>query len=402
MAKTKASTKTQVNLTTTELRGFISHIIANNRYLQSTGKLPVAINVEGEAGIGKTSTILQLAKDLNLHYRKISLSQIEEIGDLVGFPHKEFEVVKEKDGHKDIRWVPESLLNTYISNEFRPTGGKRMTHAAPEWIQGLEEGGLLILDDYTRADSRFMQSAMEIIDRQEYISWKLPKDWHVILTTNPDSGDYLVSSLDPAQKTRFVTINLKFDKDCWAEWAEANGIDSRCINFLLMHKELVTQTTNARSITTFFNCISSIPVFEDQLPMIQMIGEGSVGLEFSSMFTMFINNKLDKMIDPETILTHDNESYILGELRNAIGRDDAYRADIASVMMTRIINYALVHAETKPVDPKMIKRVIRLAVDEETFTNDLKYILVKKLIAGNKQKFQGIMSEPKLIEMAMK
>ena len=27
-----------------------------------------------------------------------------------------------------------------------------------------------------------------------------------------------------------------------------------------------------------------------------MIGEGSVGDEFSSMFTMFINNQLDKII----------------------------------------------------------------------------------------------------------
>ena len=27
---------------------------------------------------------------------------------------------------------------------------KRMSHAAPEWIQGKGEGGFLILDDYTR------------------------------------------------------------------------------------------------------------------------------------------------------------------------------------------------------------------------------------------------------------
>jgi hypothetical protein len=27
---------------------------------------------------------------------------------------------------------------------------KRMSHAAPEWIQGRGEGGFLILDDYTR------------------------------------------------------------------------------------------------------------------------------------------------------------------------------------------------------------------------------------------------------------
>ncbi len=388
-----------VNLTTEELKTFVRHFVENNRYLQEQGKKPVAINIEGEAGIGKTSTILQFADEMGMKCVKLSLSQIEEIGDLVGYPHKEFEVCKE-DG--PCKWIPESMLQTYIEYKYKPTGNKRMTHAAPEWVQGLDEGGILILDDYTRADSRFMQAAMEIIDRQEYISWKLPKDWHVILTTNPDSGDYHVSSLDPAQKTRFITVNLKFDAECWARWAEQNDIDGRCINFLIMHPELVTQTTNARSITTFFNSISSIKNFEDSLPLIQMIGEGSVGGEFSTMFTTFINNRLDKLITPETVITNDNDSYVIGALRDCIGREDAYRADIASVLMTRIINYTLYYAEKNVISPKITARITKLATDEETFNNDLKYILVKKLVNGNKAKFQKLLTDPKLIEMAIK
>ena len=46
-----------------------------------------------------------------------------------------------------------------------------------------------------------------------------------------------------------------------------------------------------------------------------MIGEGSVGDAFASMFTTFINNKLDKLVTPKDLLTHDNEQYILGELK---------------------------------------------------------------------------------------
>ena len=388
----------QVNLTTSELKSFITHMINNNRFIQAKGKIPVAINVEGEAGIGKTSTILQVASEMGLNCRKISLSQIEEIGDLVGFPHKEFEV--EKEG--TTKWVPESMLNTYVGYHYKPTGNKRMTHAAPEWIQGLGDGGILILDDYTRADSRFMQSAMEIIDRQEYISWKLPKDWHVILTTNPDSGDYLVSSLDIAQKTRFITVNLKFDIECWAKWAEDNEIDTRCINFLLLHPELVTQSTNARSITTFFNSISSISDFEKELPLIQMIGEGSVGAEFSTLFTLFINNRLDKIVDPKTILTHKDDKHIVGEIKACVGNGSSYRADIASTLTTRIINYALYHAETNPVGKDMINRIIMLATHSDMFTDDLKYLIVKKLVGGNKLKFNGILSDANLIKMAMK
>ena len=186
-------------------------------------------------------------------------------------------------------------------------------------IQGQQEGGFLILDDYTRADHRFMQATMELIDRQEYISWSLPKNWHVVLTSNPDNGDYNVTTLDVAQKTRFVSVEVKFDVNVWAKWAESVAIDGRCINFLLMHPELVSQAVNPRSITTFFNAISSIQKFEDELPLIQMIGEGSVGAEFSSMFTMFINNKLDKIISPEDTLTNPNEAYVIGALTSATG-----------------------------------------------------------------------------------
>ena len=184
---------------------------------------------------------------------------------------------------------------------------------------------------------------MELVDRQTYISWTLPKDWHIILTANPDNGDYMVNSIDSAQKTRYVTANLKFDVNVWAQWAEEVNIDTRCINFLLLHPELVTQETNARSITTFFNSISSFESFEDNLAMIQMIGEGSVGDAFASMFTTFINNKLDKLVTPVDLLTHDNEQYILGELRSCIGKDDTYRADIASTLATRLANYSVVY-----------------------------------------------------------
>jgi len=142
----------QVNLNTDELKGFINHIVNNNRYLQSNGKIPVAVAVEGEAGIGKTSTILEIGNSLGLNVVKLNLAQIEEIGDLTGFPMKEFEIKKKDEtGNVITKWVPESILQMYVQNKYVPTGEKRMTHAAPEWIQGKGEGGILILDDYTRA-----------------------------------------------------------------------------------------------------------------------------------------------------------------------------------------------------------------------------------------------------------
>lgn len=488
----------QVNLNIDELKGFVKHIVNNNRFLQAHGKNPVSIEVIGESGIGKTSSILQLGDELGLNIVKLNLAQIEELGDLVGFPIRQFqlcktgvstgtktslvetyeerlvkttvprevvtkvlkmveefetkvtkkqvfkdgkfiteevetkvpkmvekeveevttvmeevevletvpvtkEVVEETGGDYECLWIDEHAVDEYIKRGYEFTGNKQMAYCPPKWIADTTGGGgILILDDWNRADIRFIQAVMELVDRQEYISWKLPKDWHIILTANPDNGDYLVNSIDTAQRTRFISVNLKYDVDVWAKWAEKTQIDNRCINFMLMHPELVTSNVNARSITNFFNSISSIENFEDNLPLIQMIGEGSVGSEFSSLFTMFINNKLDKMLSPKDIILHDNEAYIIGELRNIIGRDDAYRADIASILATRVVNYSLFYADGNPINKKTIDRLIRLVTDEETFTNDLKYHMVKGILNGNKQKFQKMLTNADVIKMASK
>jgi hypothetical protein len=389
----------EVNLNIDELQDFVGHIITNNRHLQAGGKKPVAIEVVGESGIGKTTSIMDMTAKHGLDFVKLNLAQIEELGDLVGFPIKQFQMWTEKEGKKIGKWVDEVAVNDHSKLGFQTTGKSRMSYSAPEWIADKKAGGVLLLDDWNRADTRFIQACMELVDRQTYISWTLPKDWHIILTANPDNGDYMVNSVDSAQKTRYITANLKFDIDVWARWAEENEIDTRCINFLLMHPELVTQETNARSISTFFNSISSIKSFEDQLPLIQMIGEGSVGNEFASMFTTFINNKLDKLVTPKEIVTGDEE--VLLQLRECIGKDDNYRADIASLLATRVANFSVAFSKTDTVNPKMQQRLIKLCTSNY-FTDDLKYLVVRTIFNGNKSKFNQMMMNPAIIKMTIK
>jgi len=392
--------KKSVSVNIKELKGFLGHIVTNNRYLQSNGKLPVSVEVVGDSGIGKTSAIMQLANELDLHVVKLNLAQIEEIGDLVGFPIRQFEVC-ETEGAKCI-WIDEHAVDEYTKLGYKFTGKNRTASCPPEWISGKTKGGILLLDDWNRADTRFIQAVMELIDRQTYISWRLPEDWHIILTSNPDDGDYMVNSIDNAQRTRFVSVNLKYDVKCWSEWAENAQIDSRCINFMLLHPELVTKEVNSRSITTFFNCISSVPSFENDLPLIQMIGEGSVGAEFSSMFTMFINNKLDKLISPETIFTHENEEYVISTLKSIVGKGDKYRADLASTMATRIINYSIFYSKNNKIEKPYLDRLINIVNMEELFTNDLKYNIVKSIYNGNTSAFKTMMLNKDLQKYLLK
>ena len=75
------------------------------------------------------------------------------------------------------------------------------------------------------ADPRFITASMELINEQSYMSWKLPKKTMLVLSANPDNGEYNVSSQDNAQATRYISVNMKWDPECWARWAEHEGID---------------------------------------------------------------------------------------------------------------------------------------------------------------------------------
>ena len=385
-----------VSLNQNELKDFLGHIIENNRHLQENGKGPVSVEVIGESGIGKTSAILQLAKEKGLDFVKLNLAQVEEIGDLVGFPLRQFEMTN----GDETKFVDENMIDEARTEGFKSTGKNRMSYAPPEWISGKENGGILLLDDWNRADTRFIQALMELIDRQQYISWTLPKDWHIILTANPDNGDYLVNSIDNAQKTRFISVQLKYDVDCWAKWAEDAGIDGRCINFMLMNPEVINNEVNARSSVMFFNSISSIPKFEDSLPLVQMVGEGSVGSEFSSMFTMFINNKLDKMITPQQMVDN-TEEHVIKTLNELINNDSGYRADIASTLATRFTNYLGKYADENKVEKGLIDR-IKALVKSDVFTTDICFNLVKGIYNANQKKFQMMLMDKDLGRMVLK
>jgi len=437
----------QVKLDSQEMGEFLTHIITNNRHIQAKGMKPTATEVIGESGLGKTTVVLDIAAKNDLDVVKINLAQIEELGDLVGFPVRQFKLCKEGSApvavaapsvttrmekveiapgkfmmkkvtvpaeaanipaslsdDSDCVWIDENAVDQYIKRGYEFTGDKRMSYCPPEWIADKVRGGILLLDDWNRADLRFIQAVMEICDRQEYISWKLPKDWHIILTANPDDGEYMVQSIDSAQRTRFVSVMMKFHHERWAEWAETQGIDGRCINFVLMHPEVINaeKGVNPRSITTFFNCISSFKVFDDHLPMIQMIGEGSVGGEVATLFTTFINNRLDKLITPKQILLDKDSKAVGAALLDAINDTDGYRADIASILTTRLINFSLLYASNNPVSTDIIERLIYLVKDPDIFSNDLKYHIVKKILNGNKQKFSKLLYDQSVQEFATK
>ena len=383
-------------MTLNEFKEVFAYLLDNNKHLEDNNLRPIAVGVEGEAGIGKTTLIEDIAKERGMTMCKVNLAQLEEIGDLVGMPMKECEVAWIENGQvKQTRWMPESQTKN-LDLRLKLTGKVRMSYAPPAWLPMDENpnGTIIFLDDYTRANSMFMQATMEIINTASYISWKLPKYTSVVLSSNPDDGQFSVTSLDNAQKTRFINFNLKLNVEDWAKWAEEAEIDGRAINFELLYGDEIfkkhnnIQTVNPRSYTTFCKAISGLKDWNnpDTLALILQISKGCFLNDkdniIGNLFTTFIANKLDRLIQPKDMIELKWET-LEPKMKNCVYDNGNFRPEIASVLTIRFMNYVLHLFGTKGAIKESVvyDRILEIVNnDEMLFSEDLIFHLVKSLI----------------------
>ena len=197
-----------------------------------------------------------------------------------------------------------------------------------------------------------MQATMELINTGSYISWTLPKNTFIVLTSNPDDGSYAVSSLDSAQKTRMMNFNLKMNVKDWASWAEFNNIDSRCINFGLLYGDEIFKkhnnihTINPRAYTTFCKAIGGIKNWESDtsLPLILSISKGCFLDDkdnvVGTLFTTFISQKLDKLVSPQDMLMQKWDS-VEPRIYDCVHDGERFKTEIASILAIRLLNYIM-------------------------------------------------------------
>lgn len=355
----------------------------------------------------KTSLIEQIASEIGANYIKKNLSQISDPGEICGWPIKEHYVCK----NDECRWITAELIESYSKAGWEISEETRMSYAIPEWIKSIDlsKPTILNLDDVNRSSPIVLAAIMELISRQEYFSWKLPPNSTVILTANPEGGDFNVTEIDEAIKTRMLNFNIKFDKYDWAKYAEEKGYNNQAINFMLLYSdELMDRSKsrqskiNARNYTMFINTISSIDDWSkpENLSFILQIASGCfldsddiVG----GLFTTFIANKLDKLPSPEELVNTDWND-IKRILENQLYDKGKYCADIASVITTRFINYSLLYLSKPGCKMDLIiDRILRIVDNDKLLlTEDLLFSLVRTLNKHYPGKCNKLLLNPKL------
>ena len=84
-----------------------------------------------------------------------------------------------------------------------------------------------------------------------------------------------------------------------------------------------------------------------------------------------------------------------------IGKEKKYRADLASILSTRLVNYSLYYSKENKISKQFIDR-LALLMNEELFAVDLKYNIVKSIYNGNQSSFKLLMLNKTLLKFLTK
>ncbi len=344
-----------------ELIDFVGHLLDANLAAEAAGRPKTPICIWGTHGIGKTQIVEQITRARGYAFVAIAPAQFEEMGDLVGMPTIE---------------------------------GERTVFRPPAWVPTADGPGVLLIDDANRADDRILRGIMQLLQNFELVSWRLPRGWQIVLTANPDGGDYSVTPMDDAMLTRLMHVTLEFDVRTWARWAGDAGVDPRGIDFVLTCPEAITgRRTTPRTLTQFFEAIRAIDDLKARLGLVRILADSCLDDATVAAFLTFVDHGLGELVQPaEVLAAEDFGRAVEGPVRRlAVG--ETLRVDILATLCTRLVHHvARLHGAGEAPDKAAMENLKRF-VKLEFLPKDLRISLARDLLAIDPKAMRGLLAD---------
>jgi hypothetical protein len=328
--------------------------------------VPTPVCIWGTHGIGKTEIVTDLAREMGIAFAYLAPAQFEEMGDLLGMP--------------------------YVTKE------GQTSFAAPDWVPQEPGPGVLLIDDVNRADDRILRGIMQLLQRHELMSWELPEKWHIVMTANPEGGDYSVTPLDASFITRMHHVSLQWDLASWVRWAEGKSVDERAIQFVMMHPEVVDgRQTTPRTLASFFSQLQGLENWRAAQPLIRLLAEGALSKDAALAFLQYVRHEMGTLILPEAMATTDHVQQ-LGANVQALTAGPPRRIDLLSAYLQRLEQWV---SEPDHVLSAQVSTNLKYWLTQTWIPEDLRFQLARQLSETNRKGIQSVLADPEVARLLL-
>lgn len=171
-----------------------------NKILDIARYSDIPILITGKHGIGKSEFLTEYSQNNGLELTIIDLSLMDPT-DLTGIP-----IIHENKTH----YATPSLLPD--SHSLRPH--------------------MIVLEELNRCSLSMRQPCLQLLTARKLNDYKLPKNTFLVACMNPSEDNYDVDELDPALKSRFLSINVTPSVFSWLKWAKQKNVHPAVRDFI--------------------------------------------------------------------------------------------------------------------------------------------------------------------------
>lgn len=244
----------------------------------------------GKGGIGKTESIMELAKEkLKIGYIDIRLLLYSET-DLKGIPYPSVD-------HKRTIW---------LQNDILPTAERD------------GETGILVFDEITSCSRSVRTAAYQLLNERRLGEYVLPDGWMIVCLGNgeEDGGDY--QGMEGNFVNRCSVFNVVPDVEAWKMWAHNHNVNPLVTGYVSwkpadLHSynpdsETEIAFASPRSWTAVSNILNANEFSVDDTVMCSRI-QSNLGTRVGQQFIAFCKFK-DKTVDPNRIICNGEKPVI--------------------------------------------------------------------------------------------
>lgn len=275
------------------LRSSIETVLADEH---ASSKLP-PVMVWGAPGVGKSTIVKSLAKEMGIGFVDVRLAQMESI-DIRGLP------LPDKDAHC-VQWLPSSIFP-----------------------RDNDKGGIIFLDELSAAPKDVQVASYELIlDRQLGGGdiYKVPSKWIIVAAGNRSCDRAVSTTMSSALANRMMHLEIEANAEDWVAWAVAHDIHPTVVGFINFKPQLLLSVDDQNLERGFptprsWERVSEMCKILKNEVLLRKAVYGLIGVPAGQQFMEFyklsseMDNVLDMMLDekkPVKVPSRDDLKYAM-------------------------------------------------------------------------------------------